>query len=64
MNRYICRDVSTIINFVDQYPMLTTKHLDYLDWKKIVELKNSGAHKTKEGLDLILQTISKMNSKR
>lgn len=31
VNRYILRDTKTIIQFVDQYPMLTRKHLDYLD---------------------------------
>jgi hypothetical protein len=49
---------------VDQYPMLTRKHLDYLDWKKIVSLKNEGAHKTEEGFNLIKQIKLKMNSKR
>jgi len=33
--------------------MLTRKQLDFLDWKRIVELKNNGAHKTIEGLALI-----------
>lgn len=44
--------------------MLTRKQLYYLDWKKIVELKNIGAHKTVEGLNLIKNIISKMNSTR
>jgi hypothetical protein len=49
---------------VKEYPMLTRKQLDYLDWKKIVDLKSEGAHKTSEGLTLMKQIISKMNSKR
>jgi LAGLIDADG endonuclease len=64
VNRYILRDTETIIKFVVQYPMLTRKYLDYIDWKKIVELKNSGAHKTEEGLNLMKEILSKMNSKR
>lgn len=64
VNRFILRDTKKIINFLDKYPMLTRKYLDYLDWKKIVELKNNGSHKTIEGLDLIKQIKSKMNSKR
>jgi hypothetical protein len=44
--------------------MLTRKQLDYLDWKKIVELKNTGQHKTEEGLTLIKEIISKVNSGR
>ena len=64
VNRYILRDTDTIIKFVDQYPMLTRKHLDYLDWKTIVELKSTGAHKTAEGLALIKKIISNVNSRR
>jgi hypothetical protein len=64
VNRYVLRDTEKIIKFVDQYPMLTRKHLDYLDWKRIVESKNIGSHKTEKGLSLILDIISKMNSRR
>ena len=64
LNRFILRDTETIIQFVDQYPMLTRKHLDYVDWKKVVVLKNKGLHKTEEGLALINEIVSKMNSKR
>jgi hypothetical protein len=49
---------------LNEYPMLTRKQLDYLDWKQIVELKSEGAHKTEEGLTLMKQILSKMNSKR
>lgn len=64
VNRFILRNTETIIQFVDQHPMLTRKYLDYVDWKKIVGLKNAGLHKTVEGLTLISQMLSKMNSKR
>lgn len=64
VNRFILRDTASIIKFVDKYPMLTRKSLDYLDWKEIVELKFKGAHKTIEGLTLIKNIKSKMNSRR
>jgi len=64
VNRYIYRDTKAIINFVDNYSMLNRKHLDYLDWKKIVELKNNGSHNTIEGLELMKKIISNMNSTR
>jgi len=64
VNRFILRDTKSIIDFVDKYPMLTRKQLDFLDWKKIVNLKKIDAHKTKEGLNLINKIISQMNSKR
>jgi hypothetical protein len=34
---------------VDKYPMLTRKQLDYLDWKKLIQLKAERAHDTPEG---------------
>ena len=49
VNRFIIRNTDIIIQFVEDYPMLTRKHLDYLDWKKIIELKKAGIHKTEEG---------------
>ena len=64
VNRFILRDTKTIINFVNNHPMLTRKQLDYLDWKKVVELKNQDAHKTVEGLELMRKIISNMNSTR
>jgi hypothetical protein len=64
INRFIFRDTKNIIDFVDKYPMLIRKHLDYLDWKKIVNLKSNGAHKTKEGLDLKIRIKYQMKSKR
>ena len=64
VNRFIFRNTASIIEFVDKYPMLTRKNLDYIDWKQIVELKNMGAHKTVEGLTLIKNIISRMNSRR
>lgn len=64
LNRFVLRNTKTIIQFVDQYPMLTRKHLDYIDWKKVVDLKNQGLHKTEKGLALINEIVSKTNSKR
>ena len=64
LNRYVLRNTDTIIQFVDKYPMLTRKQLDYLDWKKIVELKSIGAHKTEEGLNQIISIKNGMNRGR
>jgi len=64
VNRFILRDSIKIIEFVNNFPMLTQKQLDYLDWKTIVELKNSGSHKSPEGFNLIKEIKANMNSKR
>lgn len=64
VNRYIFRNTSKIIDFVEKYPMLTAKQLDYLDWKRIVELKSDKSHKSLEGYIKIKEIISQVNSKR
>jgi len=64
VNRLVISDSSIVINFVDIYPMLTRKHLYYLDWKNLVKLKKEGAHKSVEGR-LKMSTIkNSMNSFR
>jgi hypothetical protein len=64
VNRFILRDTKRIIEFVNKYPMLTRKHLDYLDWKTIVELKNNGEYKSPEGLAKIQEIKGRMNTNR
>ena len=64
VNRFILRDTKKIIEFVNKYPMLTRKHLDYLDWKTIVELKNNGEYKSPEGLAKIQEIKGRMNANR
>jgi hypothetical protein len=64
VNRFILRDTKKIIEFVNKYPMLTRKHLDYLDWKTIVELKNNGEYKSPKGLAKIQEIKGRMNTNR
>jgi len=64
VNRFILRDTNKIIEFVNKYPMLTRKHLDYLDWKTIVELKKNGEYKSPEGLAKIQEIKGRMNTNR
>jgi len=64
VKRFILRDTNKIIEFVNKYPMLTRKHLDYLDWKTIVELKNNGEYKSPEGLAKIQEIKGRMNTNR
>lgn len=60
----VVRQTDIVISFVDKYPMLTTKQLDYECWKQLYELRKAGMHLTPEGLILINQIRSGMNSKR
>jgi hypothetical protein len=53
-----------IIPFFDKSPLLGIKLLDYLDWHKIAKLIDEGSHHTLEGLKLIQEISSKMNTGR
>ena len=58
------RQSDIVINFIDNYPLFTTKRLDYFDWKEIISLKDSKAYTTEEGLNKIKQLKLGMNSGR
>lgn len=64
VSRAIFNQYEVIIKFVDKYPMLTCKQLDYLDWKEIIMLKNKDAHKTEEGKFIMLELKLGMNRGR
>jgi hypothetical protein len=53
-----------IINYLDKFPLLSSRYLDFQDWKKAVELILSNKHLTNEGLIKIDFLKSNMNSKR
>jgi hypothetical protein len=53
VSRFVLRDSEKIIQFVDQYPMLTRKHEDYLKWENLVSLKESRAFDSAEGRALM-----------
>lgn len=63
-SEYRSNKYADIIKFVDAYPMLTNKRLDYLDWKLLIKLKSENAHKTPESLKDMKDIRSGMNSKR
>ena len=50
--------VKYVIPHFDKYPLVTSKNLDYLDFKKVILLKN------KLSLDEVLYIKNSMNSKR
>lgn len=55
---------SKIIPFFDNNCLLTTKSLDYADWKKLIEMKDKKCHLTPEGLNLMKNIKSNMNTSR
>ena len=64
VNRAIFNQSKTIIEFVDKYPMFTRKHLDFLDWKEIIDLKHNNAHKNIQGKNHMLNLKLGMNRGR
>ncbi len=61
VSRFVLRDSTKIVQFVDQYPMLTRKHEDYLKWKTLLELKKSRAFDSVEGRALMESIKASMN---
>ena len=39
-----------IVNYLEKYPLFSSKYLDYKDWKEIVLLIFENKHYTKEGI--------------
>lgn len=64
VSRYIVYGESSIIKFFDKHSMFTRKHLDYLDWKDLIALKEDKAYKTKKGIDSMIYIKKGMNTGR
>ena len=56
--------LSIIINYFNNYPLYTSKHLDYQDWKKAALLILDNEHYTEKGINTINKLIDGMNTKR
>ena len=39
-----------LVNYLEKYPLFSSKYLDYKDWKKIVDLMLENKHYTEEGI--------------
>lgn len=64
VNRFVINQHSVVTDFFDKYPLLTRKYLDYLDWKKLIELKTERAQDTPEGLQKMKDIKTGMNRGR
>lgn len=66
--RFKISNLNDIVNLViphfDKYPLITSKYLNYNDFKKAIFIIKSGEHLTKNGLIKLMETISLMNTKR
>lgn len=53
-----------LINYFLKFPLLSSKHLDYLNWVEAHELVSSKQYRTVEGTTKLLELKSSMNNKR
>lgn len=53
-----------LINYLNQYPLMSSKRLDYQAWETTHELFRKGSHLKPEGLTMIKQLKEGMNTKR
>ena len=53
-----------IINYLDKFPLFSSKYLDYNDWKKIVQLIFENKHYTEEGINKTDSVKNSMNRQR
>ena len=50
-----------VINYFDHYHLLSTKHINYLKWRKAYLIIQKKDHLTKEGLEKIIKLKNTMN---
>ena len=53
-----------IVNYLEEYPLFSSKYLDYNDWKEIVFLIFENKHYTEEGINKTESVKNSMNRKR
>lgn len=68
VSRYKISNIDEIVNYIiphfDKYPLITSKQLNYLDFKKAILLIKEKKHLTLEGINKITQISKKMNTNR
>jgi len=53
-----------LIPYLEEYPLLTSKYLNYQTFKEVIEIMYKKEHLTKEGVEKIKGLVRKMNNKR
>ena len=56
--------IQLLIDYLDNYPLLSSKHLDYLSWKKAFNEIINKNHMTVEGRKLVSEQKCHMNNSR
>lgn len=53
-----------VINYFDHFNLLSSKHINFLKWRKVYRLIQKKKHLTENGINLILKIKSTMNSQK
>ena len=53
-----------LINYMDNFPLFSSKYLNYQDWRKVLEFFEKKNHTNPESIKTIIEIKSKMNNKR
>ena len=53
-----------LIEYLNKYPLLSSKYLDYKDWEKCINIIKNKEHLTEEGINKIKQIKNRINSNR
>ena len=53
-----------LINYLEKYPLFSSKYLDYLVWKEVLGIFERGEHRTVEGRDKIKELKLTINDNR
>jgi hypothetical protein len=54
----------SLVNYLNKYPLWSSKYLNYLDWIKVLNYFERYEHKTIESIQAIIKIKSQMNDKR
>ena len=53
-----------LINYIENYPLFSSKYLNYQDWRKVLVFFENKNHTNPESIKTIIEIKSKMNNKR
>ena len=53
-----------LINYLNNFPLFSSKYLDFLDWKNILNIRNNRQYKENQGTNLLISLKSNMNNNR
>ena len=53
-----------LVNYLEKYPLFSSKHLNYKDWRKVLSFFEAKTHTKSDSIKAIVEIKSQMNNKR